>query len=204
MFNIKHRNVRLSAIILAGGNSSRMNYPKPWLKLNHNHTFLSAIISAFKQFGIDDIVVVLNDKFTTNQWTKELLEVREHSTVIPNLHPEKGRLYSLHLGLNKTINNTVFIHNVDNPFVEKEVLQQLSCNIETKGITIPSYQDKGGHPVIINQKVKNEIINNYQHYETLKDIFIGFSKKYIEVNNNSILKNINTPQELEEMKYELA
>ena len=200
-----HRNHKnYSAIILAGGNSSRMGFPKPWLKTKDDVTFLATIISKFKQLGIDDIVVVLNEKFTTQEWKKELSEVEQNVIIIKNSKPENGRLYSLQLGLRTTTNNPIIIHNVDNPFVENNAIEQLISQTEANEISIPSYKGKGGHPVIISKLVKEEIITNYQHYKTLKDIFSKFPKKRIEVNSNSILKNINTPQELEAHRHEFA
>ncbi len=201
---MKTQNHNYSTIILAGGNAARMNYPKPWLRLDNDITFLAEIVTAFKSFGITDIVVVLNTKFTTKEWSKEFLMIEQNTTIIKNPYPEKGRLFSLQLGLKAIKNNTVFIHNVDNPFIENDVLAQLSNNIENNGITIPSFNNKGGHPVIINESVKNEIINNYKNYKTLKEVFKHFPKKYVEVKNSSILRNINTPEELKKAKNELA
>ena len=201
---MKKLNNNYSVIILAGGHSSRMGYPKAWVKMDNGSTFLSAIVSSFIEFGISEVIVVLNKSFANNDWKEELSAVKQNATIIKNSNPEKGRLYSLQLGLNAIKNDTVFIHNVDNPFIENSVLKLLSNNVELNGITIPSFKEKGGHPVVINRKVKSEIINNYQNYETLKEVFTHFPKKYIEVNSSSILKNINTPQELEELRYELT
>lgn len=192
-----------SVIVLAGGNSLRMGSPKAWL-LKGNTTFLSEIIKSYQLFGIETITVVLNEKFTTSEWKNELSEIKSNTTLIKNCSPEKGRLYSLQLGLKAVKSDFVFIHNVDNPFVENEVLKELIHQTEINGVTIPTFKEKGGHPVIINGVVKKEIIDNYQNYETLKEVFANFPKKYIEVKSNSILKNINTPQELESYKYELA
>ena len=200
---IDHNNI--SVIILAGGSSSRMGNPKSWVKMGNGSTFLSAIVSSFIKFGISEVIVVLNEKFTSSLWEKELSIIKQHATIIENPKPEKGRLYSLSLGLKATtISELVFIHNVDSPFVEKATLEQLINNVEVNGVTIPSFSEKGGHPVIINTDVKNEVVSNYQQYKTLKDVFTNFPKKYVEVDNDSILKNINSPQELEELKNELA
>ncbi len=198
-----NNNPNYSAIILAGGNSTRMGFPKPWL-LKKSNTFLSEIIKSYKFLGIKNIVVVLNEKFTTSRWENELIEVESNATLIKNYLPNKGRLYSLQLGLKAVKSDLVFIHNVDNPFVEKETLEKLTNHTELNGVTIPIFKEKGGHPVIISKLVKKEIINNYQNYKILKEVFSKFPKKYVEVKSNSILKNINTLQELEACKYELV
>lgn len=189
-----------TAIILAGGSSSRMGYPKPWVKKENGKTFLLDIVTSFIDFGVSEVIVVLNKSFAINEWEEVLTEVEQMATIIENPNPEKGRLYSLSFGLKATTSDFIFIHNVDSPFIEKETLEQLSDSIEISGITIPSYESKGGHPVIINSEVATEIVNNFQNHKTLKEVFSHFPKKYIEVNSNSILKNINTPEELEQVQ----
>lgn len=192
-----------SAVILAGGNSARMGFPKPWLKISSGTTFLSEIIFSFKKAGIKDVVVVINERFTTSKWEEELIRITKNVTIVKNNQPDKGRLFSLQLGLKEVQSSTILIHNVDNPFVEQEVLEQLITSIKSD-ITIPSYKGKGGHPVLINHTVKDEITNNYENYETLKTVFDVFKKEYIDVSTDSILTNINTPQEFEAATRELA
>lgn len=194
----------ISAVILAGGRSSRMGYPKPWIRVGDNPTFLASIVNTFKESGVEDVVVVLNENFVSKKWKIYLDEIEKNAAIILNDNPERGRLYSLQLGLKAIKSNSLFIHNVDSPFVDKEVIKKLSAYIEKKDVVIPVFEGKGGHPVLVNNVVKKEIINKYNKYITLKDVFLNFSKKYIEVDNNSILKNINTPQELEVLCHEFV
>ncbi len=200
---IEHNFSSISVIILAGGNATRMGFPKPWL-LKGNTTFLKEIVDSYLRFGIENIIVILNEKFATPEWENELGEVNGNASIIKNHFPEKGRLHSIYLGLKEVKSDYIFIHNCDNPFVEDEVLNKLTSNINKGAILIPTFTDKGGHPVVINKLVRKEILNNYQHYNTLNEVFSNFSKKRVKVRSNSILKNINTPQELEAYKYELA
>ena len=180
-----------------------MGSPKCWLKIR-DATFLLEIANLYNSNGVKNIVIVLNEKFTGLSWDKEVIEVEKIAFLIKNNSPEKGRLYSLQLGLKAIKSDFVFIHNVDNPFVDNVVLKNLIEHNKLKEIIIPTFNNKGGHPVIINRTIQNEIIENYDSYKTLKEIFSNYSKEYIEVDSKSILKNINTPQELEQMKYELA
>ena len=189
-------------LILAGGNSARMGYPKPWLKTKRNNTFLAEIITVYKQLGVNNITVVLNKEFTTAIWEKEISEIKPNVTIIRNREVNKGRLFSVQLGLKAANSDYVFIQNVDNPYIEKDVLKQLISISEKKEITIPSYKGKGGHPVIINSTVKREIISNYNNYKTLKDVFNHFPKKYVIVNSSTVLVNINTRKDLEAGNYE--
>lgn len=193
-----------TVIILAGGHSSRMGEPKPWIKNESGITFLNEIISSYVQFGISNIIVVLNELFTKEQWQKEYQIVNKKAIIVKNNQVDKGRLFSLKLGLTYSNDNYNIIHNVDNPFVEYKVLNELFNNINENGVTIPTYNNKGGHPIIINEKVKKEIISNYKQYTTLKELLLKFDKKYVAVESNSILTNINTKEDLESMMYELV
>ncbi|KAB2859304.1 MAG: NTP transferase domain-containing protein [Flavobacteriales bacterium] len=183
-----------AAIILAGGNSSRMNYPKAWLMIN-NTTFLESIINIYSKLGIHSIVV-LNSVFTENQWKPNLDSIKEKALIVKNYHPDKGRLYSLVLGLNElSTENAVFIHNVDQPLIELEVITQLYKNFEPNGITLPTVNGKNGHPVLIGAPIINEIKNHYNQYQTLKDVWKFFPKKKVEVSSDNVLTNINTIEE---------
>ncbi len=195
-------NIDLSLIILAGGRSSRMGHPKPWLKKESGITFLNDIITSYRQFGIDNIIVVLNEEFTQNDWEEDFLAINKKAIIIKNNQVDKGRLHSLQLGLSHSSSVFNIIHNVDNPFVEYKVLTELLADIENQEIIIPTYNDIGGHPVIINKNVKTEITSNYKKYNTLKDVFSKFKKKYVNVDSNTILININTPKDLETLFYE--
>jgi molybdenum cofactor cytidylyltransferase len=115
---------------------------------------------------------------------------------VENNYPEKGRLYSLYIAL-KDLPSSDFaiIHNVDNPFVDNEVIHSLCKERRLNGTTIPTYNQKAGHPIIIDKTVMNEIVENYEKYETLKEVINQFDKKYVEVKSPNILTNINTPQD---------
>lgn len=186
---------KISTIILAGGHSSRMNYPKAWLMYNNEVTFLESIINIYIKIGIKPIVV-LNEVFTNNQWRPFLERILEKAMVIKNYHPEKGRLYSLALGLSELKKEeAIFIHNIDQPFIELEILNELLNSFKSNGITLPSINGKNGHPVLIGKPVIDEIKNHYSEYQTLRDVWKNFPKKRVEVISNHLLTNINTKEE---------
>ncbi|KAA3652953.1 MAG: hypothetical protein DWP98_00590 [Bacteroidetes bacterium] len=193
-----------TALILAGGHSSRMAFPKTWKKTSEGITFLNNIVRLYKNAGVLNVVVVLNEKFTREQWENELLEIKSSAILVKNSYPTKGRLYSLQLGLRFCPSKFVFIHNVDSPFTPSVVIDKILNQVEENGVTIPSFKGKGGHPVLISNAVKNEIINRYESYETLRDVFACFPKKYVAVENASVLQNINTPQDLALFNYEVV
>lgn len=196
---------RNAVIVLAGGNSRRMNCPKPWLIFENNATFLETIINRYKCLGFKKIVISLNKAFFLTDYTDRIEFLELHATIIQNNYPEKGRLYSLYIALKELKEvDFVFIHNVDNPFVDVEVVNTLYKERNSVGSTIPSYQGQAGHPIIIGKIVIDEIINNYEKYETLKEVINQFDKKYVEVNSSNILININTPQDYNKVMNEFV
>jgi len=188
-------NQNIAALILAGGDSNRMGFPKPWLKKDEHYTFLSSIVAVYKKLKIQHITVVLNQKFATNLWQKEVSTIQKEVILVKNSAHTKERLYSIYLGLKKINEDNVILHQVDNPFIEVSLIRDLLKQRDENKITIPSFHYKNGHPVIIPKTVKDEIINNYQSYTTLKEIFSNYPKNYVAVQQESILININTPQD---------
>jgi molybdenum cofactor cytidylyltransferase len=187
--------LNVSAIILAGGNSSRMKFPKPWLKIG-NTTFLENIISTYKIAGITDIAIVMNKKFCEGEWKNQVKPIEQYSKIIKNNEVEKGRLNSVRLGLNALTNKDfVFIQNIDNPFITQKVIEKLFQNKFENGVTVPTLNSKGGHPILINKTIKEDIINNFDPSSTLYDVINQFERKNIEVESKSILMNINTPED---------
>ena len=197
--NIKY----CSVLILAGGESSRMKFPKPWLKKDYYHTFLSSIIHQYRSLGFINIVVVLNENFAINEWRKNFLVCDKLAKIVLNTSPEKGRLHSIFLGLKGISSPYTLLHNVDNPYVNNEAINSILKNYKDD-ITIPQFEGKGGHPVLFNLKVRKEIIENYHQYGSLKDVFEKFNRNYVNVNSNTIHQNINTPSEYRILMDEVA
>ena len=201
--SVKLKNV--GVIVLAGGNSSRMSFPKSWLTYFNNQTFLETIIYKYRSFGFKEITISLNKADFLTKYDSKIEELKRISTFVKNNSPEKGRLYSLHTALNQLqAVDFAIIHNVDNPFVENDVINTLLNEKNYSGSTIPSYLGQSGHPIIINKMIIEEIVNNYEKYETLKELVGSFERKYVDVNSSSILKNINTPEEYNNLMNELV
>ena len=196
--------LNFSVIILAGGNSSRMKFPKPWLKINST-TFLEKIIKTYRNFGIENIIVVINKKYCVDEWDSNINRINKLVTIVENNKVEKGRLYSIQLGLQKLADaGFVYIQNVDNPFIDDKVLAALQNNINVEGVTVPTFNQKGAHPILINSAIQEYIINNFNPSSTLHDVINQFDKKKVEVENESILRNINTPEEYKKALHELV
>ncbi len=187
-------NASSSAIILAGGNSKRMNFPKPWLTFSENKTFLEHIIDTYKILGCNKIITVINSKFCI-EWMYELNKIKTKSIVIQNHNPEKGRIYSLKLALKhlKQV-NYAFIHNVDNPSVKRSTLLKLIKSRPKDGYSVPVYKNKSGHPIYITKNII-EKIKTYSNESTLREILSSEKRTSIHVEDKHVLLNINTTED---------
>jgi len=193
--NTKHNMIKgkeFSVIILSAGKSVRMGTPKPALKFDESQTFIEHISFEYQQFGCKEIIIVLNKENHT--FLNDLnIKLPSNCKIIINNHPEWHRFYSLKTGVKslKEI-NYVFVHNVDNPFVNQEVLNELLNHSDKADYIVPEFEGKGGHPFLLSPKIILEITQTNKNEMHLKDFLNQYSKLKIQVNEESILVNINT------------
>lgn len=185
-----------SAVILASGLSERMGHPKALLRWDESANFLEHIIREFEQAGCFSIVCLINE-ITESYFGK--IPVSENVKFIINHHPDRGRFYSIKTGLNAlTESPFCLIHNVDNPFVNTEILGKLLAKRNPGSWCSPVYKYQGGHPILISNKIIRKITESVISEGWLPDILNQFPKIRVETDNDFILRNINT---FEEYKY---
>ncbi len=183
-----------SALILAAGKSSRMGKPKFALKFNKKLTFLEEIISCYTRFCCQEIVIVMNE-IGKDYLQSQAIELSENCTIILNSHLEWERFYSVKLGLQALkLKTPAFIHNVDNPFVNSELLDDMFRLSTTSDYIVPVYKNRGGHPILLSQKIINDLILEEKNDLILSNFLHQYDKKKYEVADASVLININTPE----------
>lgn len=185
-------------IILAGGNAERMGYPKLFLKFNQA-TFIEAITKAYVAAGIQNIVLVLNEKYHTPELMPVLDPLLPMIKIIVNTHPEKGRLHSVALG--RTLSGMldyVYLQNCDNPFTNSSWLDALWHQRLPGGYVIPCYHGKGGHPVLLSQSVLQQLPDTTD--QTLKLVLQEFPSAKVEIDDERLLWNVNTPEDYEKLR----
>jgi len=180
-----------SVVILAAGNSERMGFPKFLLKYSHSLTFIEHFVNQYKIFGCKQIVCVLNPT-GYKLINEQLNNIIEKVTIAINPNPERGRFSSIKIGLSKIDgDNPVFIQNIDNPYISIPLLSKLLEKCSEYNYTNPVVEGKGGHPVVIDSKIKNDIIREESN-ELRLDFYL---KKYngckLNVDDRRILFNIN-------------
>lgn len=190
-----HKKNKVAVVVLAGGKSSRMGSPKPFLQMNRK-SFLETIVDGYKLLSVDHIVVVLNKQF--KRFIPDRIKHDKSVFVVLNNHTEKGKIYSLQLGLNrlKGIQN-IFIHNIDNPFVELELLRVMLSKSNAYSYVLPLFEGRGGHPILISDSIVEVIIGLKCYEVNMRDVLKRFNRVEVLTDNNDVLTNINTWEDYE-------
>ncbi len=188
------------AVIPAAGRSSRMRSYKPFLSFDSKRTFIEKIIDEFIDFGCDEIIVVVNEDIYNNSWDSVLSKLDTKVKVIINDKLENERFYSIKLGLKELNDNkNCFIHNCDNPFINQKILTTVFKNKISEGYVVPTYNNHGGHPVLISEPIINYIVSSTEDNANFKDVINTFPSKKINIDTKDVLTNINTESEYQQI-----
>lgn len=185
--NIK--TIASSVVILAAGLSERMGVMKPLLRFDERQTFLSHIYSEYKKLGPAEIILVTNES-VVSAIDKECFG---NANIIINKNPSEGRLQSVKIGLealNK--NDACFIHNVDNPFVNAELLIEMSKKVNNGNYIVPVFNGKGGHPILVGKRAIEYICLQKKPDMNLREVMNVFDRVNVNTSDARILCNVNT------------
>jgi molybdenum cofactor cytidylyltransferase len=143
----------VAAIVLAAGRSRRMGAFKPLLPFG-NSTVIDTSIANLRAGGATDIVVVVGHQADA---------IKEHLanvTFVLNNDPDSEMSVSIGLGIKALAENTgaVLISPVDHPAVTADVTRALIQRWrEGAKLIVPEYQQRGGHPVLVDLKFRKEL-----------------------------------------------
>ena len=184
-----------SALILAAGKSSRMGKPKFALKFNKKLTFLEEIINHYTSFGCQEIVIVMNE-IGKDYLQSQSIELPDNCTIVINSHLEWERFYSVKTGLQTLkLKTPTFIHNVDNPFVNTAILDDMLRVSANSDYIVPVYKHRGGHPILLSKKVINALILEEKNDLILSNFLKRYDKNTLKVTDSKVLVNINTVED---------
>lgn len=185
----------LSVLILAAGNSERMGVSKLFLKLPNGTTFIEHLVNEYQKFGCTQIAVVVNpsnEAEIRNSYPHLLNQIE----IAINPNPDLGRFRSVKIGLKAIVKpSNVFIHNIDNPYCDTLIINVLHENIAGFDYVVPTFKGKGGHPILLSKEVVSKICTEEKNDCLLNEFLSRFNGNRIEVNSDTILRNINTPDE---------
>lgn len=146
----------LKALVLAGGESKRMGSPKMLLPFR-GMTMVENVIASIKSSGIDEVFVVVGAE--RDRISGVLQKHNVHTCF--NINYREGMLSSVIHGIKCLPEPTsaVLVFQGDEPLISPLSTRKV---IETyhstgKGLVIPVYKGKRGHPLLIDNKYFHEI-----------------------------------------------
>lgn len=189
---------KISAVILAAGQSSRMGRFKPLLPLG-GQTVIQRTISLFKMAGVEDVRVVVGHR------ADELRPVVEKAGAIPlfNVDFEKAMFSSVLVGI-KSFGPEIeafFILPADVPLVRPTTLRAVIDRYrQVKDRVIhPCFKGKRGHPPLIPFAEAQRVLE-WKGRGGLKAALsqIDAQALEVEVPDRHILFDLDTPDDYEE------
>ena len=147
----------ISVIILGAGRSERMGQTKQTLPFG-TATILEKTIDNYAGSAAGEIIVVLGHQA---EKIKEIIGDKSIG-IVTNPDYRQGMSTSLIAGLKKIARGAaVMIALGDQPLIESRTINLLIREYERhdKGIVVPIYRGKRGHPIIFSIKYKAELLS---------------------------------------------
>ncbi len=191
---------RVVAILLAGGESSRMGTQKPLLDWGGT-TLIEYQIAQLREAGARTVIVVLGHRAD---------EVRPHvhragaQAIINELYAE-GRASSVRVAAGALPEDTgvVVVLNVDQPrpaWVTSRLLEE-----QQRGkalITVPTFNGNRGHPIVFAARLAPELREVREATEGIRAVMQAHAAEVLEVTFDTpvVVLDMNVPEEYEKAK----
>jgi molybdenum cofactor cytidylyltransferase len=183
------------AIVLAAGESRRMGSPKMILPYE-GMTIIEKVLENILASGVEKVVTVIGAH------NDEVLRVIERFPVMHcyNSNFKKGMLSSVKCGFGFLPGDfrAALVFLGDQPMVETSVIDKMIdvYNESGKGLLVPVFDNKRGHPLLAEKKYRNEIIR-LDDPEGLKGLLRRHPDDILEVvtGNPSVLMDIDTRED---------
>ena len=183
------------AIILAAGSSTRMKKQKLLLPF-HGKTIIETVIYNAKQVVGGNVMVVLGAN--RSEISEQIASYDIHTTI--NENHLSGMLSSAICGFEAIPEKAkaAIIFLGDQPQIPHTVAEQVlyAWKKSHKGIVVPIFKKRRGHPVLIETRFFPEIENLDQN-RGLKQLLERHPEEILEVDCSmqEILRDIDTPEE---------
>lgn len=115
-------------------------------------------------------------------------------------HPERGQLDSLLLGWDAHGRDASWVMScpVDHPYVKRSTLQSLVAAVESHPQALmwsPTYEGRGGHPVIFSSRLVRELRPHRREGPRLVVQALGSKRHRVETDDPGILADTDTPED---------
>jgi len=184
-------------VVLAAGESRRMGELKALLPFG-DRTVIEQVIHNLLQVTLDGVVVVLGHRAPEIAAVVESLPVQ----ILYNVRYREGMTSSVQVALRHItpVPEAYLFALVDQPHLGREPAQRvLEAFAQTqKGLVIPTYQGKRGHPIVLSCKYRQEVLA-LARQQGLNLVTRGHPEDTLEIPlaDDLILQDMDYPEEYE-------
>jgi molybdenum cofactor cytidylyltransferase len=190
-------NPRITAILLAAGESRRMGYPKPLLRID-GESFVSRTIAL--ALGCASRVVIVLGAHANR--IRPAIAAGAGIVIIENPNFAMGQLSSLKVGLAEAIDrgaDAIIVHLADHPLVSPSTFRALVDEyVKTaRPIVVSRYRRRGGHPVIFDRSVFADLIAAPED-QGARVVVNADPRRvlYVDVEDPGVVLDLDTPADL--------
>jgi CTP:molybdopterin cytidylyltransferase MocA len=191
---------RVVAMLLAGGESSRMGKPKPLLDWGGT-TLIEYQVAQLREAGADKVIVVLGHR------ADEALPYvhRAGALAIVNELYSEGRASSVRVAAGALPEDTtaIVVLNVDQPRPSWVTRRLLEEQRRVKAlITVPAVEGRRGHPVVFDGRLAPELREVREATAGMRAVMQAHAGDILEVpfDTSVVLLDMNVPEEYEKAK----
>ena len=182
----------ITAILLAAGESKRMNGENKLIKKIYGKTLIEHSVKNILESSIDELIIIIGHQ---SEIIKNILSRHKKIKFIFNNKYKTGMASSIQIGLNNLSKETqsFFICLGDMPNINKQIYNSLIKSKNSHQIIIPTYKGQSGNPVLFDKSMKEIIINIEGNNGAKKIINMHRDQTFfLETNDQSIIQDFNT------------
>ena len=182
----------ISAILLAAGQSKRMNGENKLIRKIRGVPLIKHSVKNILTSSIDELIIVLGHQ---KEIIEKLIAKNEKIKIVFNKNFESGMASSIKIGLNNLSEKTeaFFICLGDMPMVNQNTYNHLIKSRNNKEIIVPTYKGQQGNPILFSKSIKEKIMTIQGDVGAKKILELNRNKILnVEVGNQSVRKDFNT------------
>ena len=182
----------ISSILLAAGQSKRMNGENKLIKEIQGIPLIKHSVKNILFSSVDELIVVLGYQ---KEIIEKLIDKNKKIKFVFNKDFESGLASSIKAGLNHLSKNTeaFFICLGDMPMVNHNIYNQLIKSKDSKKIIVPTYKEQQGNPVLFDNSMKEKVLDIKGDVGAKKILELNKDKILnLEINDQSIARGFDT------------
>lgn len=193
----------VQSIVLAGGISSRMGFPKALLPFG-NSFFLHRVYESLVAAEVTPVHIVINAGLANSlkSRTKEFPQAQ----FVLNKDPALGQIHSLQLGLQSAREagaEAAVVALVDQPAIAVTTIAKLCEAFQgaPQCIYIAAYEGRTGHPLLIPEKFFDDFLSAAEG-RTARDIIADQQDfvRIVETDDPQVVADVDSPEDLARLR----